>query len=129
MSVWDELPAVDSLDGFEARRDRCGYRILQDQFECEHSCFGWRVVNGEAVSYLATARPKMAPDSFDTATATLGDPPPDRGWFEVDWAPSVRLLNHVREQLPDWVEQIADLLSNLPSFFRVRIAKLDTNGA
>ena len=47
-----------------------------------------------------------------------GQPSPDRGWFDMDWAPFIRLFNHVREQWPGWVEQAADWLSNLPGFFR-----------
>ena len=58
-----------------------------------------------------------------------GQPPPDRQGADWDWAPFVRFLNHVREQLPSWVEQATDWLSNLPGFFRARVAKLPASGA
>ena len=48
-------------------------------------------------------------------------PAPPPWWRDVDWAPFVRLFNHVREQLPDRVEQAADWLSNLPGSFRERV--------
>lgn len=113
-ALWNKLPMAEGFDDFEPRRAQCGFMVLEDHFECEHSAFGWHVVNGKAVSYLATARPKMGPPPPATAT-----PPSRPGPDDWDLAPLIRLLNHLREQLLPWVEQATDWLRNLPGFFRV----------
>ena len=46
--------------------------------------------------------------------------PPDDGRRDWDGAPFFRLFNHVREQLPGWVEQAADWLSPLQGLCRAR---------
>ena len=58
----DKLPTVEGFENDpDFHRDRFGFAIERDQFECARSSLGWHDVNGEAVSYLATAHPKMGP--------------------------------------------------------------------
>lgn len=67
-ALWNKLPRVEAFEGFEPRREQCGFMVLEDHSECDQSAFGWHVINGKVVSYLATARPKMDPECPATGT-------------------------------------------------------------
>ena len=88
-----------------------GFNLLQpatdaDVYKCKEC--------GKSIPIIRRNMPGYHIPGYDR----VGDGPDD--W---DWAPFVRLFNHVREQLPSWVEQVVDWLSNLPGFFRAGLGR------
>ena len=65
-ALWNKLPCFENDTEF--RIAEAGFLIRWDAHGNRRSAFGWYVANGEAVSYLATARPKMGPPSLAIAT-------------------------------------------------------------